>query len=157
MMDEMGGLARKTPILAVLFVMGSLASIGLPGFANFWGELTIFIGLWGYEPWIAILAMLGIVISAIYALRALAKVFFGKANEEQVSDPKLVPTDLSWGERIPAFLLIFALLAIGLWPKMIADPLNNAVEALYSTSNIMSDDSESTKPLVHNLLEEEKL
>ena len=80
MMDEMGGLARKMPILAVLFVMGSLASIGLPGFANFWGELTIFIGLWGYEPWIAILAMLGIVISAIYALRALAKVFFLSAN-----------------------------------------------------------------------------
>ena len=48
---EMGGLAQKAPVLAALFTAATLASIGLPGFANFWGELTIFVALWQFSPW----------------------------------------------------------------------------------------------------------
>ena len=43
---QMGGLAQKAPVLAAFFVAATLASIGLPGFANFWGEFTIFVALW---------------------------------------------------------------------------------------------------------------
>jgi NADH-quinone oxidoreductase subunit M len=45
-LDEMGGLARQAPVLAAFFVAATFASIGLPGFANFWGELAIFVALW---------------------------------------------------------------------------------------------------------------
>ena len=74
-MDEMGGLAQKTPVLAALFVAATFASIGLPGFANFWGELTIFVALWKFSPLITALAVAGVVISAIYGLRSAARVF----------------------------------------------------------------------------------
>jgi hypothetical protein len=70
---EMGGLAQKTPVLAAFFVAATLASIGLPGFANFWGELTIFVALWKFSPGSPRLAVAGVVISAIYGLRAAAR------------------------------------------------------------------------------------
>jgi small GTP-binding protein len=55
-LDEMGGLAQKAPVLAALFVAATFAGIGLPGFANFWGELTIFVALWKFSPLITALA-----------------------------------------------------------------------------------------------------
>jgi len=98
-LTEMGGLAQKTPVLAALFTAATLASIGLPGFANFWGELSIFVALWSFSPWITAAAVAGIVISAIYGLRAVARVFFGPATPAfenvAVSHP---PSDLRWSE-----------------------------------------------------------
>src|SRR3954470_21327034 len=81
-MDEMGGLAMKAPVLAALFVAGTFASIGLPGFANFWGELAIFVALWNFSHLITALAVLGVIISAIYGLRSAARVFFGPATPQ---------------------------------------------------------------------------
>jgi NADH-quinone oxidoreductase subunit M len=127
-MDEMGGLAQKTPVLAAFFVAATLASIGLPGFANFWGELTIFIALWKFSPLITALAVAGVVISAIYGLRAAANVFFGQPTEALSGVmTKHPPTDLRWSEKIPALILLAALLFIGFWPKSISTPLNAAL------------------------------
>ena len=124
-MDEMGGLAQKAPVLAAFFVAGTLASIGLPGFANFWGELTIFVALWKFSPLITALAVAGVVISAIYGLRSAARVFFGPPTEHftqvSVAHP---PTDLRWNEKVPALILLVALLFVGFWPKSITTALN---------------------------------
>lgn len=128
--DEMGGLATKTPVLAALFVAGTFASIGLPGFANFWGELTIFVALWKFSPAITIIAVAGVVISAIYGLRAAASVFFG-TQSAQLSEvvAKHPPVDLRWSERIPALVLLVALLFVGLWPKSMSDAIDRAFPA----------------------------
>ena len=127
-MDEMGGLAQKAPVLAALFVAATFASIGLPGLANFWGELTIFVALWKFSPLITALAVSGIIISAIYGLRSAARVFFGPAtqrmNEVTMRHP---PSDLSWAEKLPAFVLLAALFFIGFWPKSLSDPINAAL------------------------------
>jgi NADH-quinone oxidoreductase subunit M len=129
-MDEMGGLAQKTPILAAFFVAATFASIGLPGFANFWGELTIFIALWKFSPLITALAVAGIVISAIYGLRAAANIFFGQPTEVLTEVMKQHPPgDLRWSEKIPALILLMALLFIGFWPKSISTGINAALEA----------------------------
>jgi NADH-quinone oxidoreductase subunit M len=124
-MDEMGGLAMKTPVLAALFVAATFASIGLPGFANFWGELTIFVSLWKFSPLITALAIGGVIISAIYGLRAAAAVFFGPATErmKEITE-KHPPVDLRWAEKIPALILLAALLFIGFWPKSMSESLN---------------------------------
>jgi NADH-quinone oxidoreductase subunit M len=124
-MDEMGGLAMKTPVLAALFVAATFASIGLPGFANFWGELTIFVSLWKFSPLITALAIAGVIISAIYGLRAAAAVFFGPATErmKEITE-KHPPVDLRWAEKIPALILLAALLFIGFWPKSMSESLN---------------------------------
>lgn len=129
-MADMGGLAQKTPVLAAYFVAATLASIGLPGFANFWGELTIFTAAWKYSPAYTACAVAGVVISAIYGLRAAAKVFFGQPTEAfaKVAAEK-PPVDLTWGERLPALILLAALLAIGFWPKSLSSPLNDTLSA----------------------------
>jgi NADH-quinone oxidoreductase subunit M len=131
-MNEMGGLAQKAPVLAAFFVAATMASIGLPGFANFWGELTIFVALWEFSPAFTVAAVAGVVISAIYGLRSAAKVFFGPASEEfsRVSENN-PPTDLRWAEKIPALVLLAALLFIGFWPKSLSTPLNNTLQTIY--------------------------
>jgi NADH-quinone oxidoreductase subunit M len=130
-MDEMGGLAQKTPVLAALFVAATFASIGLPGLANFWGELTIFVALWSFSPVITGLAVVGVVLSAVYGLRSAAWVFFGPAtarmNEVTTRHP---PADLAWSEKLPAFVLLAALLFLGFWPKSISDPINAALAGM---------------------------
>jgi NADH-quinone oxidoreductase subunit M len=124
-MDDMGGLAQRTPVLAALFVAGTLASIGLPGFANFWGELTIFVALWKFSPLITALAVAGVVISAIYGLRAAARVFFGPPTEHFAHIAATHPVeDLRWAERIPALILLAALFFVGFWPKSLTTALN---------------------------------
>jgi len=137
-LQEMGGLAQKTPVLAALFVAATMASIGLPGFANFWGELTIFVALWTFSPLYTALAVAGIVISAIYGLRAAARVFFGSPTEsltKVMADHP--PTDLRWGEKIPALLLLAALLFIGFWPKSISDPIDHALHRAWPAAGAL--------------------
>ncbi|MFI5355702.1 MAG: NuoM family protein [Opitutales bacterium] len=127
-LQEMGGLAQKTPVLAAFFVAATLAGIGLPGFANFWGELTIFVALWNFSHVFTAAAVSGIIISAIYGLRAAARVFFGAPTEAftrvAAAHP---PADLRWAEKLPAILLLAALLFIGFWPRSISDPVNAAL------------------------------
>ncbi|MCX6936745.1 MAG: NADH-quinone oxidoreductase subunit M [Verrucomicrobia bacterium] len=132
-MDDMGGLAKQTPVLAAFFVTATFASIGLPGLANFWGELAIFVGAWKFSAVYTTLAISGVIISAVYGLRSAAKVFFGETSPAlaKVSAEK-APTDLCWCEKIPALVLLAALLFVGFWPKSISEGVNTAVSALYS-------------------------
>ena len=132
-LTEMGGLAQKTPVLAALFVAATFASIGLPGFANFPGELVIFVALWNFSHWITAAAVAGIIISAIYGLRAAARVFFGPPSEVFATfSAKNPPADLRWSERFPALLLLALLLFIGFWPKSISTPINATLQSVYA-------------------------
>jgi NADH-quinone oxidoreductase subunit M len=131
-LNEMGGLAQKTPVLAAFFVTATMASIGLPGLANFWGELTIFVAAWTFSPLLTTLAVSGVIISAIYGLRAAAKVFFGQPTEALAKVLAAKPAvDLGWSEKLPALILIGALFFIGFWPKSLSTPLNAALNAVY--------------------------
>jgi NADH-quinone oxidoreductase subunit M len=119
---ELGGMGARTPVLMGLFTAAMLASIGLPGFANFWGELGIFVALFASDtPWVLYLALIGIVISAVYGLRAVASVFFGEAKGE------LNGGDITPAEKAPALLLLISLFVVGLWPKVVSDPVNESV------------------------------
>jgi NADH-quinone oxidoreductase subunit M len=132
-MAEMGGLAQKTPVLAAFFVAATMASIGLPGFANFWGELTVFVALWKFSPALTAVAIAGVVISAIYGLRAAARVFFGPASEQlQRVTAQHPPADLDWREKLPALILIAALLFFGFYPKAISQPVDQALKPVVS-------------------------
>ncbi|MEI6105371.1 MAG: NADH-quinone oxidoreductase subunit M [Opitutae bacterium] len=120
-LSEMGGLAQKTPVLAAFFVAGTMASIGLPAFANFWGELTVFVALWKFSPAITAVAVAGVVISAIYGLRAVARIFFGPPSEALAGvTAQHPPLDMGWGERLPALILLVALLLFGLYPRALS-------------------------------------
>jgi NADH-quinone oxidoreductase subunit M len=128
-LDQMGGLAQSAPVLAALFTAATFASIGLPGFANFWGELTIFLALWHFSAVFTVVAVSGIVISAVYGLRSVARVFFGPPAPAGAGSP-----DVGWGERLPALILLAALLFIGFVPASISNPINSALQARSSIS-----------------------
>ncbi|WP_221030674.1 complex I subunit 4 family protein [Actomonas aquatica] len=134
-LDEMGGLVKHAPVLSAFFVAATLASIGLPGFANFWGELTIFVAAWKSFPTLTVLSVTGIIISAIYGLRAAAKVFFGPQTEafDKVLAEKPA-TDLNWAEKLPALLLLAGLLVFGFWPKAFTAPINDSVTEIYAAA-----------------------
>ena len=121
-MAECSGLYRKTPVLSAFFIAATFASLGLPGFLNFWGELTIFLSIWEWNRLAAILAVFGIVLSAVYGLRAVAQIFYGKAM------PRLLMNeDLSWSSRWPAILLFIPLLGFGIYPKPLTDLVDRAL------------------------------
>lgn len=143
----MGGLAKKTPILCAFFVAATMASIGLPGFGNFWGEFTIFVALAETEAtrWLLIPAAFGILISAIYGLRAVANIFFGSPRPEfaaRLEDPSV--QDLQGFEKRPALVLLAALLAIGIWPRLVSDRADAELSLLYPVAETIPQFESST-------------
>jgi len=127
-MDDMGGLGQKAPVMAAFFAAATFASIGLPGFGNFWGELTIFVALWKFSPGFCAVAVAGVILSAVYGLRAVARVFYGNASPAALRQAEQTPVlDLTWMERIPALLLLGALLFIGFCPASLTVAINSAL------------------------------
>lgn len=121
-MESIGGMGQKAPVLMGLFTAATLASIGLPGFANFWGELGIFVSLYASSaPWALWVALAGIIISAIYGLRAVARIFFGDSKGDFTGG------DITGCEKLPALILLVALFVIGFWPRLLSGPVNEAV------------------------------
>lgn len=125
-MNVLGGLSKKAPVLTAFFLAAILANIGLPGFANFWGEILVFMSLWEAYPWMVFPAVAGVVISAIYGLRAVANIFLGQPHESFQQKLENVK-DMTLMERLPALILILGLLVVGFFPKYITEPLNNTL------------------------------
>jgi len=124
-MTEIGGLASKTPQLVLLFVIGALASIGVPGFANFTGEILIFFGSWHASPCPTVFCIFGLIISAIYMLRAVRNVFYAEPSQ-LVASKEIKDVTVIW----PYLLLIVPLLTIGFWPKTITAMAQPSIERL---------------------------
>jgi len=147
-LTEMGGLAQKAPVLAGFFIAAIFASIGLPGFANFWGELTVFLAVWSFHPWMAAVICLGIVISAIYGLRAVSQIFFGQpsaAFRKRFEGGEI--SDIRLGERIPAIILLGALMIAGFWPSFVTQSVQNAYAARPAQAAVASAAAPAQQPL----------
>jgi NADH-quinone oxidoreductase subunit M len=121
-------LSKVVPFAAVTFVLGGMASIGLPGFSGFVAELQVLIGSWRAFPILALLAGLGIVIGIAYTWRAMQKAFFGAPDHGAHITTHPLPAITS-SERIGATILIGASVLIGLYPQLL---LRIIVPALHS-------------------------
>ena len=133
--SEMGGLASKLPVFSCFFIACILAVIGLPGFANFWGEFGVFLSIAadGGKDLTLALALLGVVISTLFGLRAISRILFGEPSKALVEREKdHLFKDLTATERIPAFVLLVALIWIGIWPRSISDPIDTEVSHKFS-------------------------
>ncbi|MFU8847678.1 MAG: complex I subunit 4 family protein [Opitutales bacterium] len=136
-MSAMGGLVAKTPVLAAFFVAGIMASIGLPGFGNFWGEFTIFVALAESDltRWLVAPAAIGIIISAIYGLRAVGNIFFGQPSEAfQARLDDATIQDMGIHEKLPAVILIIGLLLTGVFPRLLSDSADRELIEIYPQS-----------------------
>jgi len=132
--DKFGGIAKPLPRLGLLFGFAAFASIGLPGFANFAAEVEIFFGAFSGEEssmswirWATIGALWGVVISAVYMLRAYRSIFMGPKPDKLVA-----PADLSWAARLSFLLLLVALLAVGFAPELLNQFIRPAVNGLFT-------------------------
>ena len=126
---ELGGLAKKLPVLGLLFGFMTMASVGLPGFANFAGEILVFFGAtysiptYGNLMIIAIVVgVWGVVISAIYMLRAYRNIFWGPiaARWETL-------TDINTTARYAVILLLIPLMVAGFYPQFILKMVASAL------------------------------
>ena len=129
--SRLGGFGKLAPFLGLTFGFAAFASIGLPGFANFAGEVAVFFGAFegaGIETHLlqgaTIVALWGVVISAVYMLRAYRTVFNGEPQ-----DVASMP-DLTFSQRIPISILVASLLIVGLYPPILLDKIKPGIELI---------------------------
>ena len=123
--SELGGLARPAPVLAAIFLLVTLASIGLPGLNGFVGEFLVLLGAFEAHRWWAVAAALGVILAAVYMLWAFGRVFWGRASGEN-----LKIADLGWRERLVIAPLLALILFLGIYPRPVLDRMEPSVDAL---------------------------
>ncbi|MFN2465050.1 MAG: NuoM family protein [Candidatus Dormibacteria bacterium] len=123
--SELGGLAQRMPYLTTLWVIGALASVGLPGFVGFVAEFEIFVGSYGAHHVGTLLAVFGVVLSAGYLLWMLERVFYGPIKEAwtKLKDPGL-------GELSYMFLMLAMVFFVGVFPGKLTQLIDYAVAPL---------------------------
>ena len=123
---ELGGLFQKMPIAAVGFIIAGLVSMGMPGFSGFVAEFPIFMGAWRVLPLVAIIAILGVIITAGYILLVMRRVFFGKLPE---AFEKTV-TDISVMDKIVVGVLALLMVVIGVFPSLMTTMVESGVNQI---------------------------
>jgi NADH-quinone oxidoreductase subunit M len=119
--SELGGLCRKLPFIGTALLMAAMAGCGLPGFANFVGEATVFFGAWKMFPAITVIALWGaLVIGGIYMTRAIRNILHGPLPEKWNS---LADASNAW-RKLPYALLLASLLIFGFVPKLLTEKIN---------------------------------
>jgi NADH-quinone oxidoreductase subunit M len=125
--NEMGGLMKVMPFLAVAYVIGGLASLGLPGFSGFVAEMTIFVGAFQnagtFYRVATIIAASSIVVTAVYILRVIGILLLGKIRNEEYESI----TDAKWYDRVSVIALIAGITIIGLAPLWLSDMINGGL------------------------------
>ncbi len=123
---RLGGMVGPLPLTAVAFIIGSLVSMGMPGFSGFIAEFPIFLGLWQRAPLSAIVAATGIVITAGYLMRVIRGVFFGTMPEEFKGyiSPS-TPMD-----KVALVVLCAFMILIGVYPAVMAPMVESGAEAV---------------------------
>jgi NADH-quinone oxidoreductase subunit M len=122
-LDALGGLWDRAPRMGAFALFFLAAALGLPGLGNFVGEFLVLLGSFRTQPVAAVLAALGLVISALYALRLLRRAFHGRAGPALATAP--VP-DLDRRELLALGVLAAGLLWLGLQPQLVLDLLGPA-------------------------------
>ena len=125
--SELGGLQRAAPVLAGVFTVVMLASIGVPGLNGFIGEFLILAGTFITHRWWAVVAIAGIVVAAVYLLWAYQQVFHGKQKDSPHAGKFF---ELDWREGLVLAPLIVLIVGLGVYPKFVLDRITPSVDVL---------------------------
>jgi NADH-quinone oxidoreductase subunit M len=125
-LDELGGITKSMPFIGTCFMMVAFASAGVPGFANFVAEIMVLLGSWDQYRWHTVAAVLGIVITAIYMLKAIRFAFQGPTNPRwaKLTDAQ---TPLA---KLPFILLLAVLILVGCWPALILKHIDSGTKPI---------------------------
>ena len=124
--DAYGGLVVRMPAYALVFMLFTMANVGLPGTSGFVGEFLTLIGVFRENTWIGVLAATGVILSAGYALWLYRRVVFGDLIKESLKSI----TDMTTREKAIFAPLIFMTLLLGVYPSLVTDAIGPSVEAL---------------------------
>ena len=112
-----GGLVYRMPVYAFVFMVFTLANVGLPGTSGFVGEFLSLIGTFRVNTWVATIATLGTILSACYALWLYRKMIFGKLEKPSLLNIR----DIGWREAIVFAPLVILTILFGVYPKPVLD------------------------------------
>jgi NADH-quinone oxidoreductase subunit M len=123
-MSMLGGTFRQMPFIGAALIAALMAGCGVPGFANFAGEITVLFGVWSVMPWhVVVAAWGGLVIGGVYMLRAIRKVAHGEVGK--VLEGK---SDAEGVARVPYLILLLALVYFGVAPGVLVDRIRPSAE-----------------------------
>ncbi|HYV26698.1 MAG TPA: proton-conducting transporter membrane subunit, partial [Candidatus Eisenbacteria bacterium] len=121
-LNDFGGVRKVAPVFCGLMGIALFSSLGLPGLNGFVGEFLIFKGVFPLAPWAAALSVLGLLVTAIFILTILQRVFNGPLNEQWSRFP-----DLTAGERTMVGLPVALMFLLGVWPQFVLGVINSTV------------------------------
>lgn len=125
-------LVAHMPFVAGVFIIGGLASMGLPGFSGFVAEMQVLVGAWEHFPWLTIITGGGIVLTVWYTFRAFLTAFFGDRAAATTEHHEPLPP-ITWQERAASVILIALLVIVGLLPSVLLDRIDPSAQ-LFITS-----------------------
>jgi NADH-quinone oxidoreductase subunit M len=121
---ELGGISKVMPFATIGFIIGGLVSMGMPGFSGFIAEFPIFMGVWGKQWLVAVIASISIIITAAYIMRNIRQVFFADMPEKlegHLSDVTIL-------DKVAITTLCLFMIAIGLFPAVMVPMVQTGVE-----------------------------
>jgi NADH-quinone oxidoreductase subunit M len=124
--DAYGGLVERMPRYALVFMIFTMASIGLPGLSGFVGEFLVLLGAYKANTWVAFVAATGVILGAAYMLLLYRKVVFGKLTKDSLK----AILDMNAREVIMFAPLVVLVFWMGIYPKTFLEPLKKPVEKL---------------------------
>ncbi len=108
---DMGGIATRAPILAVLFLILALATLAMPGSANFVGEFLILLGVFKAKLAIAVVAFAGVIMASVYMLRMYIRAMHNRVGE------RVEPRELRWGDAAALVPVVVVILFLAFYPQ----------------------------------------
>jgi NADH-quinone oxidoreductase subunit M len=121
---DMGGIASRAPVLAALFMIVTLATLAMPGSANFVGEFLILLGVFNSKLVIALVASIGVVLASVYALRMYIRAMHNRVG------PSVTSSELSLQDALVLVPLVLAILAFAVYPQQAVKAGEPAVKAV---------------------------
>lgn len=143
MIKEFGGLAHNMPMFALVYAVILMASIGLPLTIGFIGEFLALLGFFKVSPFWTFVASLSIVLSAVYMLAMYKRTFFGDIVKEENKKLK----DIHGRELVALSSLVLLIIALGVYPKVILDPLNTSVKHLTQVMQVKAVNEDTKEKL----------
>ena len=144
--DAYGGLVNRMPAYALIFMLFTMANVGLPGTSGFVGEFLTLLGMFQANTWVAAVAATGVILSAAYALWLYRRVVMGDLIKESLKSI----TDMTPRERWIFAPLVFMTLLLGVYPSLVTDIIGPSVEALLVDYQAGLDTADTTTRLAQN-------
>ena len=132
-----GGLVNRMPKYALIFMVFTMASVGLPATSGFVGEFLVLLGAFYYNTWLAVFATTGVVLGAAYMLYVYRRIIFGKLEKENL----MSISDLSYREIIIFVPLVLLVFWMGVYPAPFLDVMSVSVDNLITNFNVALENS----------------